>query len=90
MDLVQFPRNLQLRAQMDLNILSIYLQLGVVFPLVKWSHNDLFWPIKQIIFSVFHSHILSQGKTICMLSVTLYVEDDSENYKFEFYGSTAA
>ncbi len=43
---------LQLRAQVELKMLSVYQQLGVLFPLViKWSH-DLFWPIMHIIFSV--------------------------------------
>ncbi len=43
---------LQLRAQIELKILSIYLQLGAIFPLFNWSHNDLFWSIMRIMFSV--------------------------------------
>ncbi len=60
-------RQLQLRAQVELKILSIYLQLGTPFPLVKWSHNDLFWPIMCIIFSV---------KWIFLLRVPLVVDTD--------------
>ncbi len=35
-----------------MKILNIDLQLGALFPLVKWSHNDLFWPIMCIIFII--------------------------------------
>ncbi len=37
---------LQLRADVELKILSVYLQLGALFPLVNnRSHSGLFWPI---------------------------------------------
>ncbi len=32
----------------------------------------------------------SKGKTICVLLVTLYVKNDTENDQFEFCGSTLA
>ncbi len=39
--------------------------------------------------SVFYCHVSSQGKTISVLLVTLYVENDSESDQFEFCRSTS-